>query len=185
MASFGSRKGASGTGSLVLVIMTFVVVGGFLVWLNIQAAETEVAVVEDTSGGSDEAASAPVVEAAVFGSDPMANSGGVFRINGLAVQSNVGSQAFFVEMPNQSGPYLVKMGPRVVADSVSVVSGSRVSVVGRVYAMSDSVADDWVASGAITENDRILATFAESFLEAVDIIVAGGGGADGGGGGDN
>ena len=52
--------------------------------------------------------------------------------------------------------------------------------------MSESVADDWVATGAIAEGDRILATFAQSFLEAVDIIVtAGGGDADGGEGGDN
>ena len=186
MASFGSRKGASDTGSLVLMISTFVVVGGFLAWLNTKAAEQEVAVVEDTSGGPDLLGSAPVVDAAVFGSDPMAHSDGVVRVNNLLVQSAVGSQAFFVEMPNQPGPYLVKMEARVVADSVSVPSGSRVSLVGRVQAMSDSVADDWVASGAITENDRILATFAQSFLEAVDIIVmAGGGDADGGGGGDN
>ena len=158
------------------MISAFVIVGGFLAWLNMKAADIEVAVVEDTSGDSEGLGSAPVVEAAVFGSDPMAHSNGVVRINNLSVESAVGSQAFFVAMPNQRGPYLIKMGARVVADGVSVPSGSRVSVVGRVYAMSDSVADDWVATGAITEDDKILATFAQSFLEAVVVVVVAGGG---------
>ena len=181
MASLGSSKGASDRGSLVLMISAFVIVGGFLAWLNIKAADIEVAVVEDTSGDSTWLDSAPVVEAAVFGSDPMAHSNGVVRINNLSVESAVGSQAFFVEMPNQPGPYLIRMGARVVADSITVPSGSTVSLVGRVYAMSDSVADEWVASGAITEADKILATFAQSFLEIVDIIAMAGGGDDGGG----
>ena len=180
MVSLGSPKGASDRESLVLMMLAFVIVGGFLAWLNMKAANIEVAVVEDTFGDSEGLGSAPVVEAAVFGSDPMAHSNGFFRINNLSVQSAVGSQAFFVEMPNQPGPYLIKMGALVVADAVSVPSGSRVSVVGRVYAMSDSVADDWVATGAITEDDKILATFAQSFLEVVDVVVmAGGGGGDG------
>ena len=163
------------------MISTFVIVGGFLVWLNMKAASIEVAVVEDTSGDSEGLGSAPVVEAAVFGSDPMAHSNGVIRIDNLSVESGVGPQAFFVAMPNQPGPYLIKLGERVVADGVSVPSGSRVSVVGRVYAMNDSVADDWVATGAITQDDRILATFAQSFLEVVDIEVMAGGGGDGDG----
>ncbi len=162
------------------MLLTFTVVGGFLYWLNMQAAETEVAVVEEGAADDDDFSSAPMVDAGVFGSDPMAHDGAVIRINDLSVQSAVGSQAFFVEMPNQPGPYLIKMGPRVVADSVTVASGAQISVIGSVYAMSDSVADDWVASGAIAEADRILATFAESFLEAVDILMDGDGGDEGG-----
>ncbi len=171
----------------MLMVATFVIIGGFLAWLNIQAAETEVEVVEEAAAGTGAMDTAPIVDAGTFGSNPLAHTEGVVRINNLAVQSSVGTEAFFVEMPNHPGPFLVKMGARVLADNVSVSSGTAVSLVGHVYAMSDSVADDWVASGAITEEDRILATFATSFIEIVDIIVmAGGGDADGGdGGGDN
>ncbi len=184
MASFGSRKGASDARSVILMVATFVIIGGFLAWLNMQAAQTEVAVVEDASGGTDSLGSAPVVEAAVFGSDPLAHTEGVIRINNLPVQSAVGTEAFFVAMTNQPGPYLVKMGARVLADSVSVPSGSTVSLVGRVYAMSDSVSGAWVGSGALAEDDRILADFATSYIEIEDIIVmAGPGGGDGGDGG--
>ena len=164
------------------MLLTFAVVGGFLYWLNMQADELDVAVVEEEAADVDDFSSAPTVDAGVFGSDPMAQAGGVIRIDDLLVQSAVGSQAFFVEMPNHAGPYLIKMGVRVVADSVAVPSGSQVSVIGSVYAMSDSVADDWVASGAITEADRILATFAPSFLEVVDILMEGDEGGDGEGG---
>ena len=181
MAFFGSRKGASDGGSVILMVAAFAIIGGFLAWLNTQTAGTEVEVVEET-GDSGLLGSAPVVDSGVFGSDPMVHAGGVIRLNNLSVQSAVGTQAFFVEMQNHSGPYLVRMGPRVVADSISVPSGSTVSLVGQVYAMSDSVADEWVASGAITEDDKILATFAQSFLEIVDIIVMAGGGGDDGGG---
>lgn len=160
------------------MLLTFAVVGGFLYWLNMQAAETEVAVVEGAADVED-FSSAPIVDAGVFGSDPMAHAGGVIRIDDLLVQSAVGSQAFFVEMPNHAGPYLIRMGVRVVADSVAVPGGSQVSVIGSVHVMSDSVADDWVASGGITEADRILATFAESFLEVVDILMEGDGGGEG------
>lgn len=180
MAFFGSRKGASDGGSVILMVAAFAIIGGFMAWLNTQTAETEIEVVEDTSGDSGLLGSALVVDLGVFGSDPMVHAGGVIRLNNLSVQSAVGTQAFFVEMPNQPGPYLIRMGARVVADSIAVPSGSTVSLVGQVYAMSDSVANEWVASGAITEADKILATFAQSFLEIVDIIVMTGGD-DGGG----
>jgi hypothetical protein len=44
-------------------------------------------------------------------------------------------------------------------------------VTGAVYAMTDSVADAWVASGSIEENNRVIAQFAESFLEARAVSV--------------
>ena len=48
-------------------------------------------------------------------------------------------------------------------------STATVTLTGRVYAMSDSVADAWVAGGGITEGNRILAVFAESFFEAEEV----------------
>ena len=173
MVSFGSRRGAAGGLALPLMIFAFVLVGGFLAWLNQQARSQQVAVVEDSGDGVD-ISTVRVIENAVFGADPMALTDELIQVNRLLVQSLVGSQAFFVEMDGQAAPYLVKLGPEVVADSVVVPNGATVAVIGFVHAMTDSVADDWVAHGGITESDRILAIFAESFLEAADIIVVGG-----------
>jgi hypothetical protein len=63
------------------------------------------------------------------------------------------------------------MLPEVVADSLDLATNTTVSVTGTVYAMTDSVADSWVASGVIAESDRVLAIFAESFLEARAVRV--------------
>ena len=71
---------------------------------------------------------------------------------------------------------LVKMSETLVADSISVVIGQNVSVIGRVYQMTDSIADAWVAVGSLSEGNKIVASFAESFLEALDIIVVADGG---------
>ena len=183
MTLFGSRKGAVPGLSVILMVAAFVVVGGFLAWLNVEAADTEVAVVEDASGGADALGGAPTVDVSVFGADPMAHADGVIRINNVEAQSAVGTQAFFVDI-GQPIPYLIRMGDRVAADGVVVASGATVSVVGQVYAMSDSVADDWVANGTLTEDDKILATIGSSYMEIVDIVIAAGAAA-GDGGGDN
>ncbi len=153
------------------MVFAFVLVGGFLAWLNQQARSEELAVVEDFT--DDAGLVARVVPTDVFGADPSAFPEVLIQVNRLLVQSLVGAQAFFVEVPGQPSPYLVKLGPEVVADSVVVPNGATVSVIGYVHQMTDSIADDWVASGGLSEGDRVLAIFAESFLEAADIIVAG------------
>ena len=93
----------------------------------------------------------------------------LITLHGLPVLSLVGTQAFFLEVPNQSGPYLTKMLPEAL---VEVESGATVSVTGMVHAMSDSVADAWIYTGGLAEADRVLAVFAESFFEATEVTVS-------------
>ena len=150
-----------------LMVLAFLSVGGLMAWLFVQAAPVEIEVVE---GNTLEEDLPTVVATDVFGADPMAQAGVFIQLNGLGVVSLVGSEAFFTQVPNQ-GSYLVKMLPGVAESGVVVESGARVSVVGTVHVMSDSVADSWVASGGIGEGDRILAIFAESFFEAVGVTV--------------
>ena len=63
------------------------------------------------------------------------------------VGSLIGAEAFFVTVPNQANAYLVKMLPEVMANGGVLENNATVSLTGMVYAMSDSVADAWVASG--------------------------------------
>lgn len=104
----------------------------------------------------------PSLALAVF-DNPMTHADTLVTLHGMPVQSLVGSQAFFLQLPNQRAPYLVKMLPEVVAYGGVIEAGATVSVTGMVYAMSDSVADAWVASGGI----------AASFFEASGVAVAG------------
>ena len=81
----------------------------------------------------------------------------------------------FLQVPGQPGPYIARMLPEVIADGVMVQSGATVTLTGRVQAMAnaDSVADAWIAAGAISEGDRILVLVAEggSFLEVEDVVI--------------
>jgi hypothetical protein len=167
MVSFGSRKGEAGSLSIYLMVGTFLVAGGFFAWLSVRAAPVEVVVEEEAPVEN----MATVVATDVYGTNPMAQAGMVIQLNRLGVETLIGTEAFFVAASGLSSGYLVKMTPEVVAGGGVPESGATVSLTGMVHAMSDSVADAWVASGGIGENDRILAIFAESFFEASEVEV--------------
>ena len=168
MVPFGFRKGEAGAGTVPLMILAFVVAGAFFTWLYFQASPVEVLVIEGP--GDEEQQVARIITIEVFADDPMAQAGLHIQVHTLGVQSRVGSGAFFVGLPPATN-YLVRMLPEVVADSLDLATNTTVSVTGTVYAMTDSVADSWVASGVIADSDRVLAIFAESFLEARAVRV--------------
>ena len=169
MVSFGSRRGAAGAGAMPLMILAFVSVAGLMAWLAVKARPVEVEVVEGEAVVEENMAMA--VAADEFGANPMAHAGMLIEVRGLGVNSHVGAEALFLLVPGQANPYIVKMLPEVAANAEEIENSAIVAVTGRVYAMSDSVADAWVASGGIGEGDRILAIFAESFLEIEEITV--------------
>jgi hypothetical protein len=144
--------------------------GGFFFWLSVRATPVEVEVVEGVA--APEEAPASVVALDAFGMDPMAYLAGVSELRGLGVGTRLGAEAFLLlGIPNQPSGYLVRIAPDVVPIGGDVEYGATVSVTGTVHAMSDSVADAWVASGAISAGDRVLALFAESFIEARAVSV--------------
>ena len=151
------------------MVVAFLSAAGLMAWLRVKAAPVEVEVVEGVPIVEENTST--LVATDVFGTNPMAQADMLIELRGLLVQSLLGSEAFFLEVPGQSGPYLSRMLPEVVANGVVVESGATVSLTGRVYAMSDSVADAWVAGGGIREGGRIVALFAESFFEAEEVTV--------------
>lgn len=175
MASFGSRRGEAGALSLYLMIGAFLSAGALMAWLFVRAAPVEVEVVEGAGEVQQEMASAPVVDNEVFGTNPMVHEDLRIRLNGLRVNSLVGgsSEAFQLQVPNQNDPYLVRMLPEALMEGDVVGEGSTISLIGTVHAMTDSVADAWVASGAIPDSERIVVLFALSFFEAEEVDVTG------------
>ena len=165
MASFGSRRGEAGSLTVYLMVGAFLVAGGFFVWLSIQASPVEVVVVEGV-----EESMATVVDVSDFGMNPMAHAAMVIELRRLGVVNTMpgSSQTFFVGVP---GDYLVKMLPEVAVIGGDLERGATVSVTGTVYAMTDSAKDAWIASGGLAEGDRILADFAESFIEVRAVSV--------------
>lgn len=178
MATLGSRRGFADKLSLPLMIVSFIIVGGFLYWLSITAQPTEVEIVEQpTDEGSGASAILSVTD---FLANPEGQIDAVVEVTRARVASRLGTQAFWIGPDDQ--PYLVKMGPQVLEAGTEVLVESVVNLVGTVFLMSDSVLTSWDSLGVFTNpGDRIVAEFATSFLEARSIeSVAGGGGAGGG-----
>jgi len=174
MATLGSRRGFADKLSLPLMIVSFLILGGFLYWLNITAQPTEVAIVEETT---DEGPGASAILALDdFLANPEGQLESVVEVTGARVASRLGTQAFWIGPDDR--PYLVKMGPGVIEAGTDVLVESFVNITGTVFMMSDSVLSAWDGMGVFSnEGDRIVAEFATSFLEAAAIESMGGGGA--------
>jgi hypothetical protein len=119
-----------------------------------------------------EAAAAAMPEAAVL--DPTelqtnaaAHEGMTVRLNGMNVQSAVGTNAVWVELPNRN-PFLVH-----VATPPVPAAGRSIDIVGTVQPITPEVVNGWVSSGAITENDRLVVEFATHYIEAQAVQPAG------------
>jgi hypothetical protein len=151
------------------MIVAFLIVGGFLYWLNVTAEPTEVAIVEGEGG---EGAGAGAIDAQEFLAAPETHEGQTIEVAGARVASRLGTQAFWIG-PDDS-PYLVKMAPSLVETGGMVLVEQVVNLRGTVQMMSDSVLDAWDASGVFSgPGDRIVAEFATSFLEVEEIIGEG------------
>ena len=179
MADNASRRGAANLG-MPLMIVAFIAIGGFLYWLNIQAkAEMAADLVEevpeevgaDVSGGT-------LVTGGDIQMNPATYEGQTVRVEGLSVASSLGTQGFWLELPN-GNPFLISMSEAVKAEGLAVVAGQSAVVVGMLHAMSDSVLNAWSTTGGISEGDRLAAEFATHFIESSAVVFRGGAGGGG------
>lgn len=172
MADHAPRRGAVALGT-PLMILAFVVIGGFLYWLSLRsAAERALDVVENAPDTSDVAIAQPI-EPDQLQTDPTPLQGELVRLNGMEVASRLGEQGFWVTLPNQN-PFLVSLSPEVVAEGVSPAQGETVDMVGTIFPMTDSVMTAWTSAGTIAEGDVPVVQFATHFLEAAQVRVAAG-----------
>ena len=171
MVDNASPRGAADLG-VPLMFLAFVVIGGFLYWLQGEAsAERALRLVEDTTEvDTDDFGTATTVAAADLQTDPTPFEGQNIRIAGLAVATTLGTQGFWLELPNRN-PFLVSMSEQVMAEGLSFTRGQPASVIGMLYAMNDSALSAWVEAGTINEGDRLAADFATHYLEARQILL--------------
>lgn len=165
MAKLGSRRGAANLG-FPLMVLTFILLGGFMYWLNITAEPTQPAMVDETAAVEDDF-TGTVVAADDLKTGSEAYEGQVVRLSGVAVSQTMGSQAFFVDLPATANlpatPFLVRALP--AAGGIPAM-GTQVVITGMLLAVTDSMVSDWVGSGVINENDRLLVEFATHYIEA-------------------
>jgi len=179
MTENASRRGAVDLG-VILMVLSFAVIGYFLFWLQQQAAieRAAAAVVEETPDTmSDDplsGATSVMAEDLVTGAGAGAYVGQLVRVAPTQVASALGRQGFWLDAPQS--PFLVAYSPELLADSVTASPGSTVTVTGTVMAMTDSVAASWLEAGRIGQGDQLAASFATHFIEAQQIRVTPGGG---------
>lgn len=183
MAHSGSRSGAANL-AIPLMIAAFLVIGAFLWWLSATAVGTAGPVETTSADTADAGPAATQVELVDLQTRPDSLLGQDIQVEGAEVASRMGAQAFWIELPNQN-PFLVRLAPALVADSVEVQQNQTVRVRGALHAMNDSVLNAWVADTVISEGQRIEAEFATHFIEATRVERQGGqqqsGEQDGGG----
>lgn len=161
MATLKSRAGAAKLGA-PLMVLSFLLVVGFMYWLSVTAEPTEV-VVEVPDATLEN-----VVSFNAFSAGPAEYVGEVVSLEDVSINSLLGYHSFWTNLTDANATaYLLHLTDSLVADTlVSVSGGMVVTVTGTVTAMNDSILDAWDAAGAFrVEVDRALAEFAENFIE--------------------
>ena len=153
------------------MLVSFVVIAGFLWWLYGQAeAERAAAAIVEDSVREEEVSTLRTVGADELRMDATAFEGEEIRVASMNVASMLGTQGFWLEVPN-GNPFLVSLSPEVMAEGLSIAPGNRVTATGVVRAMSDSTLTAWTEAGTIQEGDRVVAEFATHFMEATEVAV--------------
>ncbi|MDZ7780405.1 MAG: hypothetical protein U5R14_10820 [Gemmatimonadota bacterium] len=174
MADKASRRGATNLGT-PLMILAFAVIGGFLYWLNGEAAREmaeQQAYADSVAAAEEREANRPPVinpERIQMDASPFENDS--ITVESLPVASLLGEQGYWLEMPN-GNPFLISVPSGAqVAGAGPLEEGANVSVTGDVLAINDSILTDWVDAGHIGEGDRLAAEFATHFIEATAVMV--------------
>lgn len=182
MGDKASRLGVANL-AMPLMIVAFLAMLGFMYWLNVQATNeraADAAAIEEqaTAEGPQDDMGAVTIQAANIQMDATPYEGQLVKLEALPVASRLGTQGFWLEMPNKN-PFLVSMSEAVKAEGPQVGTGQNAVVIGTIRLMSDSVLNAWSSSGAIGEGDRLAAEFATHYLEAERVQVVRGGGNSG------
>ncbi len=157
---------------MVLMVLAFAGIGGFMYWLN-QSSEAPAVVVDEAPEAAVTAMGGTMVTFEQFAANPAGYAGQVISVPGVRVASLLGNHAFWTELATNQ-PYLVRVNPELFAQGLSFTQGGTTTIQGTVVSMSDSVLDAWEAGGAFTNDvQRLEAEFAESFFEATAVDVGG------------
>ena len=164
----GSRAGAAQIGPLMMLV-SFVLVAGFLYWLSVTAKPTEIIPTEKR-----EAATEKVVTFAAFSALPTNFLGDTIGLQNVRVGHAFGNHGRWINLQdaNRNG-YIVYFPDLVRMDSASfyheITGGALVNLFGVVVETTDSVLEAWEAAGSFTaEVDRLVAA-STAYLSFIDV----------------
>ncbi|HEX6308946.1 MAG TPA: hypothetical protein VFZ69_12200 [Longimicrobiales bacterium] len=169
------RRGGS---SWIPVAVAVVAVAAFMGWLATREPPESVAVREpgdttaDTLGGGA-MGPAEAIDPGVLVQNSSSYVGRVVAIESVPVQDVLGARMFWIELPGGS-PYLVRMDQANIAAGAPLpATGSTVRVVGTVRQKDAALIEQWATSDSLTDDQRMLADFGGTFIEARVVESAG------------
>lgn len=140
MSRFDSRGNA-----MLLTVLAVVLIGGFLYWLywRAQNLETSFQVAEQDTAAEQVLASVDSLAA-----NPSGAAGSRVLFDSAAVGSGLGRAVFTLRL-NDTTAYPVLMNPSLIQQQTQLYGGDLVVVGGRIYSLTDSIAEQWVQNGAV------------------------------------
>ena len=160
-------QATKGRFNFIAMLLAFSAMGGFLYWLGITAEPTEVAV-------ASEEETAQAVSLNAFAQNPAIYEGDLIAVDGVEVQSLLGSQVFFVALPDDSS-YPVRLASPNATFGVQLAPNAMGRVTGTVHMMTDSVLDEWTVEAIFADDTQREAVAASStFLLAQEVDLVGG-----------
>lgn len=185
-AKSGPTSGGSKT--WLWMILSLVVVGGFLVWLGMASEPTAVPVVAEDDETTEDVVDGdvPLVEKDSLADNKAAYEGRIVRVEDIEATTELGPAIFWGELGDQANqvPILVRLDS-AAAEGWQLRTGTSYNVTGQVSRMSDSAAAAWGEQGEFRgEGEEMQATFTDYFIQASRIRPARGESSRGGANGD-
>ncbi len=163
---------APGSRTWLWMILSLVVVGGFLVWLGMASEPTAVPVFEDDEETEYELAAGVVaVQKDSLAGNKAAYQGQQIRVSDVEATASLGPAIFWAELGDRANqvPMLVRLDS-AAAEGWQIREGGMYTITGGVDRMTDSVAADWDTKGEFTgEGEAMQATFTDYFIQASEI----------------
>jgi len=167
-----SRKGGS---NWIPMLVAFIATAGFMVWLAMREPQESVAVVEpgDTADATTEVPAGPAqpIEPEVLTQTASTREliGRDGELASVRVSDVLGSTMFCIELPG-GAPYLVRL-----EDEAAPLPQpqTNVTVTGRVLEKDAAMLDAWTASDSLNADQRMLAEFGSTFIQARRVGPAG------------
>lgn len=171
------------------MILSLVIVGGFLAWLGMASEPTTVAVSEEdaeAAASGEGGENVPTVLKDTLAANEAAYEGQRIRVPEVEATAQLGPRIFWGELgdPANQVPILVRLDS-AAAEGWQMRSGALYTLTGEVRRMSDSLAAAWGEQGEFSgEGEQMQATFTEYFIQTSRIRPSRGTSSGGGAGSD-
>lgn len=140
MSRFDSRGNA-----MLLTVLAVALIGGFLYWLYWRAQNLETSFQVAQQDTASEQVLSSLDSLAL---NPSAAAGRRVRFDSATVGSGLGRGVFTLRL-NDTTTYPVLMNASLIQQETELYGGDMVMVGGRIYTFTDSIAQQWVQSGAV------------------------------------